>query len=397
MSGEAFRTHIIIGSGLAGYGVVRELRRNDPNATIMVMTRDAGHFYSKPALSTALAKQKSPDALVTMPAERMVATQKICLRANMRVTAIDTAAHTISVGGENLNYDTLTLATGAQPVRMRLDGNAAEAPFCINALDDYVAFRAALAADMHVAIIGAGLVGTEFANDLSHVGHRVTVMDPLAGPLGQLVPTQVGRAVRDALTGQGVDWRLGMSVTAIDHAVTGYRLTLSDGATVEADIVISAIGLRPDTALAQAAGITVGRGIIVDDHGRTSAPDVYAIGDCAQYPHGLSAYVTPIMTAARAIAATATGTPSSMQFPPLSVQVKTSACPLVLLPPPAGLSGDWRCIEEHEDALKYLFVDGDGAVRGYAMTGRFCDERMDMDKAIHASVIGTSESLRHVA
>jgi len=190
--------------------------------------------------------------------------------------------------------------------------------------------------------------------------------------------------VRDALAAQGVEWRLGRRITAIDYraSATGYVATLDDGSQIEADIVLSAVGLRPNVVLAAEAGLAIGKGILVDDHGRTSDPDIYAIGDCAQYPHGVSAFVTPIMAAARAIAASALGTPTAMRFPPLSVQVKTTLLPINLLPPQDGISGEWRVLEQDDDGTKYGFFDGADLLRGYVLTGNRCEERSQMDAKV---------------
>lgn len=383
--------YVIIGSGLAGYGVARELRRVAPESHITVLTQDAGHFYSKPAISTALAKQKTADGLITMPAEKMMETLKIELRSHFKASAIDAAQHSVTDGDLTISYERLILATGAQPVRPIFTGSANSNFYCINDLLSYSTFRAALTPGARIAIIGAGLVGSEFANDLSSSAHSVVVVDPLTTPLGQLVPPQIGVSVQNALAAQGVDWRLGRTVDAIDHANEGYCLTLSDGQTIKAEIIISAVGLRPEVQLAQAAGLAINRGIIVDDHGRTSDPHIFALGDCAEYPHGLSAYVTPIMSAARAVAATASGNAARFAFPPLSVQVKITACPLVFLPPDRSTHGRWILDDRMGDALKYLFVDADGAASGYAMTGDFCSSRMDLDREIAAG------TLRHVA
>lgn len=145
---------------------------------------------------------------------------------------------------------------------------------------------------------------------------------------------------------------------------------------------MSAVGLRPHVALARDAGLDVGRGIKVNQTGQTSDPHIYAIGDCAEYPQGLAAYVTPIMAAARAIAPGALGTPTVIRFPPLSVQVKTTAYPVVLLPAPVGVAGEWAEAANDARGLKYLFHDSQGAVRGYVLTQNYCQDRMDMDRSL---------------
>src|SRR3546814_693960 len=139
--------------------------------------------------------------------------------------------------------------------------------------------------------------------------------------------------------------------------------------------------LFPYTTLFR-SGLAIGRGIKVDATGRTSDPYIYAIGDCAEYQRGLAAYVTPIMAAARAIAPSALGTPTEIRFPTLSVQVKTTACPVVLLPAPQGVKGSWDKIEDDDAGLKYLFRDGEGTVHGYVLTRDKCQERVELDRSL---------------
>ena len=373
---------VVVGSGLAGYGVLRELRRLSPEARLTLVTGDDGHFYSKPALSTALSKGKAPDTLVTTPGDKMAAQLRLDLRAHRMAEAIDRLDRVLLTSGGPIPYDGLVLALGAHPIQPTLEGDAADRLASVNHLDDYRSFRARLAEGARVLTLGAGLVGTEFANDLSANGYRPIVVDPLSHPLAQLVPAPVGEAVRQALATAGVDWRLGRKVVAVDHSGDGYRATLDDGSAVEADALLSAIGLRPHMQLAAEAGLEVGRGIKVDATGRTSDPHIFAIGDCAEYPRGVAAYVTPIMAAARAIAPGVLGRPTEIRFPPLSVQVKTSACPVVLLPAPTGSAGVWSKAAEGPEGLKYLFKGEGGEVLGYALTGALCEGRTEMDRSL---------------
>jgi rubredoxin-NAD+ reductase len=379
---------VVIGSGLAGYGVLRELRKLAPEARLTLVTRDDGHFYSKPALSTALAKGKVADTLVTTPVEKMVAQLRLDLRAGRDVEAIDREDKAVLTTGGPIFYDKLVLALGADPVRPPIDGDAAHRALAVNNLDNYRAFRAILPEGARVLVMGGGLVGTEFANDLSATGYTPVVVDMLPHPLAQLVPAGVGSAIREALAAKGVEWHLGRKVLAIHKSGTGIRAELDGGETIEAAAVLSAVGLRPHLQLATDAGLDVARGIVVDQTGRTSDPHIYAIGDCAQYPQGLAAYVTPIMAAARAIAPSLLGTPTDIRFPPLSVQVKTTACPIVLLPAPQGVDGAWEETANDEKGLKYLFRDRHGTVRGYVFTRDYCQERMDMDRALSEQTTG---------
>lgn len=375
---------VVVGSGLAGFGVLRELRRLSPEARLTMVTLEDGHFYSKPALSTALAKGKTAETLVTSSAEKMVAQLRLDARIGREAQAIDRAGKALLTTGGPVHYDALVLATGALPARPPMAGEAAHRTIAVNQLDHYERFRKELPHGARVLIMGAGLVGTEFANDLVSTGYRPVVVDMLPLPLAQLVPPAVGVKVRDALAAEGVEWHLGRKITAIDYKgdVPGYVATLDDGTRVEADLVLSAVGLRPNVKLAAEAGLEIGRGIKVNACGQTSDPAIFAIGDCAEYPHGLSAYVTPIMAAARGIAPSALGTPTEMRFPPLSVQVKTTLLPINLLPPPQSAAGEWRCLEDDAHGSKHVFVDSEGVVRGYVLTRDKCEERMAMDATV---------------
>ncbi|ARS26935.1 NAD(P)/FAD-dependent oxidoreductase [Sphingomonas sp. KC8] len=382
MPGKAPPHIIVVGSGLAGYGILRELRRLSPEAQLTLVTLDDGHFYSKPALSTALAKGKVADTLVTTPAAKIAAQLKLDLRAGREAEAIDTVGRVLLTTGGPIAYDALVLALGADPVRPQIEGDAAHRAFSVNNLDQYRKFREALPDGARVLVMGGGLVGTEFANDLSVTGYRPIVVDMLGHPLAQLVPAGVGAVVQAALEEQGVAWHLGRRVAAIHRQDGGVRAELDDGTVIEAEAVLSAVGLRPHTRLAEEGGLAVDRGIKVDATGRTSDPHIYAIGDCAEYQRGLAAYVTPIMAAARAIAPSVLGTPTEIRFPPLSVQVKTTACPVVLLPAPFGVDGEWEESEADEAGLKYLFRDRSGAVRGYVLTRDKCQERTELDRSL---------------
>lgn len=373
---------VVVGSGLAGYGVLRELRKLSPDVELTLVTLDEGHFYSKPALSTAFAKGKTGDTLVTMQAERMAAQLQFDLREKCAAETIDRRSKTLLTSGGSIGYDKLILALGADPVQPQIGGGAAQQALAVNNLDQYRSFREALPDGARVLIMGAGLVGTEFANDLAGAGYKPRVVDMLGHPLAQLVPAGVGEMVRDALAAMGVEWHLGRKVVTIDHAAAGFKAVLDDNSEIEAEAMLSAVGLRPHTKLAQQAGIETGRGITVNSTGLTSDPHIYAIGDCAEYPQGLAAYVTPIMAAARAIAASALGTPTEIRFPVLSVQVKTSAYPIVLLPAPAGVAGAWEKEADDARGLKFLFRDLDGAVRGYVLTCERSNERVELDRML---------------
>lgn len=375
---------VVIGGGLAGHAVLREFRRLDKQTALTLIAADSGDYYSKPALSTALAKGKLGPDLVSLPGARLAGQLGFELVARTAVSAIDRSRRVVVAGDREIGYDRLVLALGAAPVPIRLAGDAAGDIVSVNDLDDYIRFRERLRPGGTVAIVGGGLVGCEFANDLSQAGYRVTVVDPLETPMALLLPREVGLSLQDALAAQGVEWRLGRSAASMTQEGGRVRLGLSDGSSIAADLVVAAVGLRPRIALAEAAGLAVGRGIAVDMRGASSDPDIFAIGDCAEYPIGLCHYITPILHAARAIAGCLVGRHADIAFPVLSVTIKTTALPISLLRPPAEADGSWRCTARDASGSVHLFHDRDDHLRGYVLTGARSDERTAFDEMVRS-------------
>ena len=365
---------IILGSGLAGYNVAKELRKLDKDTPLTVITADSGSFYSKPMLSNALAGKKSPSAIALNSPEQMATQLNATVRAKTRVTSINAAAHTIHIGDEALVYSKLVLALGADQIRLPITGDAADAIITVNDLDDYGRFHTLLDGKKRVVIIGAGLIGSEFANDLAVGGHHADVIDIAALPLGRLLPPQGGEMVRDKLQALGVAWHFGTGAQSVERNGSALKVTLDNGTVLDADIVLSAVGLKPRTALAQAAGLTVNRGIVVNRELQTSDADIYALGDCMEIENLVMPYVMPIMHAARALGATLGGKLTVVSFPAMPVMVKTPACPTIVSPPAAGAVGEWQ-VEQTADGVKSLFVDASGKLLGFALNGAATAER----------------------
>lgn len=363
---------VIIGSGLAGYTVLREFRKRDRNTPVTLITSDAGDFYSKPNLSTALAAGKSPSQLVSTPAEKMASDLNAQILTHTRISAIDTGAHSVRWQDGGIEYAKLILALGADPIPHGLSGPGSERIYAVNDLDDYAAFRGALQPGQRIAILGGGLIGSEFANDLAIAGHPVEIVHLGAWPLERLIPEPVGRALADALGARDVRWHFGRSAKSIEPAGKFMRLILDDGSAIEAEIVLSAIGLRSRTQLAAAAGLKANRGIVVDAMLQTSAADVYAVGDCAEVNGQVLPFVLPLMQQARALAATLAGEPTAVSYPVMPVVVKTPALPLAVLPPTS--SGGWQ-VDCNDDGICALHLDEQQRIQGFALAGKHAAQR----------------------
>jgi rubredoxin---NAD+ reductase len=365
---------IILGSGLAGYNVAKELRKLDKDTPLTVISADSGSFYSKPMLSNALVQKKAPAAIALNTPEQMATQLNATVRAKTRVTSINAAAHTIHVGDETLAYSKLVLALGADQIRLPITGDATDTIITVNDLDDYGRFHTLLDGKKRVVIIGAGLIGSEFANDLAVGGHHAEVIDIAALPLGRLLPPQGGEMVRDKLQALGVVWHFGTGTKSVERDGSELKVTLDNGTVIDADIVLSAVGLKPRTDLAHAAGLTVNRGVVVNRNLQTSDADIYALGDCMEIENLVMPYVMPIMHAARALGATLGGKPTPVSFPAMPVMVKTPACPTIVSPPAAGAAGEWQ-VEQTAGGVKSLFVDASGKLLGFALNGSATAER----------------------
>ena len=367
---------VIIGSGLAGYNAAREFRKLDPRTPLVIVSADGGEFYSKPTLSNALAAKKAPEQIPLNSAAQMAEQLKATVRPRTRVTALEPEQRRVRIGGEALPYSKLVLAIGAEQIRLPLEGDAAGRVLSVNSLDDYARFRAALAAGSKVLIIGAGLIGCEFANDLAASGYPVDVVDIAEQPLPRLLPAAGAALLKEKLAALGVTWHLGASVKAVNGDGDAFNVALTNGRSVAAGIVLSAVGLRPQLALAKNAGLKTNRGIVVNRHLESSVPGVYALGDCAEVEGLVLPFVMPIMHAARALAATLAGKRTPVSYPAMPVLVKTPACPTIVSPPASG-AGEWQAVSA-AGGVKSLFRDATGKLLGFALNGSATAERAQL-------------------
>ena len=374
---------VIVGSGLAGYTLLKEIRKRNSETPVTLVTADDGAFYSKPNLSNALTAGKTAAALAGASAEKMAADLNATILTHTRVTAIDAQGQRIRTGNSELEYGKLVLALGADPIPHGLAGAGAASVVAVNDLADYAAFRVAIDGKRRITVLGGGLIGCEFANDLAHAGFAVDVVHLGEWPLERLLPVEAGQRLADSLAALGVSWHLGRTAKSVEPSASGYRVGLDNGEAIAADVVLSAIGLRPRTQLAQAAGIPVGRGIRTHRLLETGAKNVYAMGDCAEVEGLNLPYVQPLMVQARALAATLTGTPTPVAYPAMPVMVKTPAHPVAVLPPKPGAAGGWK-VECGDTGICALHMDDSGRLQGFALTGSETGRRNTLVKELAA-------------
>ena len=372
---------IIIGTGLAGYTLAREFRALDKTTPLILLSADDGAFYSKPMLSTALARQQSADDLINSPAAKMAERLDAQIISNTRVLNIDADRQQIKTEKDSFEYSKLVLTTGAQPIRFPLPGNAADSDILsINNRQDYARFRSELGNKAkRVAIIGPGLIGCEFANDLLAIDHQVTLIGPDPYPISTLLPGALGMALQKNMSDAGAQWQLGRTVTQLDKTEQTFHLTLDDDSSLEADIILSAIGLKPDISMAEQAGLATGRGIQVNQELQTSQADIYALGDCAEKDGHVLPFVMPITFGAKALAKTLCGQPTAVDYPAMPVIIKTPLFPLCILP--ANGEGEWQ-IEKDDAGVLARLLDDTGRLRGFALGGEKVKQRQALLKEL---------------
>ncbi|MFW1811768.1 rubredoxin reductase RubB [Acinetobacter ursingii] len=367
---------VIIGSGMAGYTLAREFRKLNPDHELLMICADDAVNYAKPTLSNALVGNKAPEQIQLGDAEKMSTQLNMQIQTHTWVKEIHADRHELVTekdGQQNIQpYSKLVLAVGANPIRLAIAGDGSDDIHVVNSLIDYRAFRENLAQcnDKRVVILGAGLIGCEFANDLQNTDHDVTVIDLSPRPLGRLLPAHVAEAFQQNLEQSGIRFVLSTTVEKVTKINDGqdYAVTLANGQTLVADIVLSAIGLQPNISLAKTAEIQTSRGVITNSLLETNQTDIFAIGDCAEVNGTLLPYVMPIMQQARALAKTLTGQTTSVHYPAMPVAVKTPAAPLTVLPAPVDVDVNWET-EELEDGMLAKASDAEGTLRGFVLLG----------------------------
>ena len=373
---------VIIGSGLAGWSAAREFRKINTTTQIVMLTADEGDFYAKPALSNAFAQKKEAQQLVTTLADKMASTLNVTIVQNTLVTRIDATTQEVETSEGKFKYSKLILATGARAIRLQMSGDAVNEVISVNSLNDYTELRKKLVHGARVLIIGAGLIGCEFANDLVEGGYEVHVVDPNNSPLISLLPEAASTKLQSTLSEIGVKWNFGTSVKVVDYDDTkGLKVTFANGKSICVDVVLSAVGLRADIEIAQSSGAKCDRGILVDNKLQTSVAHIYALGDNTQYSSeslGGGAtrtlpYVMPIMNAAKELAKTLKGNPTEVVFPVMPVVIKTPALPIVISPPTPGIPGSWR---EIEDGI-WNYFDPEKKIQGFLLIGSKTSQRSE--------------------
>jgi len=281
-------THVVVvGAGQAAASLVARLRSGGFDGAITLLGEEPVPPYQRPPLSKKyLLGEMAPERLFLRP-ESAYAEAGIALRTGTRVTAIDRAAREVVMGDARLGYDTLVLATGSRPRRLPpAIGGDLGGVHVVRTLADVDAMAPGVRAGARLLIVGGGYIGLEAAAVAASRGMAVTLVEMAPRILQRVAAPETADYFRALHARNGVDIREGVGLERLlgDGHVTGARL--SDGSEITADMVIAGIGIAPDTALAEAAGLAIDNGVAVDAQGRSSDPLIWAAGDCASLPYG---------------------------------------------------------------------------------------------------------------
>jgi 3-phenylpropionate/trans-cinnamate dioxygenase ferredoxin reductase subunit len=280
------QTHVIVGGGLAGAKAAEALRTEGFEGRVVLLAEESEPPYERPPLSKDYLRGESAREQARVHPEGFYADHEIELRTGTSVTAIDTAAGEIALaGGERMHYERLLLATGARPRRLDVPGAALDGVLTLRELADADALRARLSRTSHVVVIGAGWIGAEVAASARQMGCAVTVVERAEVPLEHVLGREIGGLYADVHRDHGVELLTGAGVNGFAGARQVERVELDGGRAIDCDMVVVGVGVTPRVELAEAAGLAVENGILVDRHLRTSLPGIFAAGDVANVAH----------------------------------------------------------------------------------------------------------------
>lgn len=276
---------LIIGAGQAGIKAAETLRQKGYDGDLVMIGDEAYLPYQRPPLSKAYMKGEMDEERLFLRPQAYFETAAVDLRISTSVTAVDPANKSVELSdGKQLSYSSLLLATGTRARQIPLEGADLDGVYSLRTMADVNVLRGALQQARNVVILGGGYIGMEFAAVAAKLGKTVSVVEARPRVMERSVAPEISTYFQDLHLANGVALRLEQSVQRLagETSVTG--VVLGDDTEIPADLVLMAVGAVPVTELAQAAGLTVGNGISVDEYARTSAPDIYAAGDCAEFP-----------------------------------------------------------------------------------------------------------------
>lgn len=364
---------IIVGTGAAGYGLLRALRHIDSKRAVQLVTSDDGAAYSKFQFACSLARNKDARDLVLATPEQMAQRYDAKIVPSTRVIGVDSARRVLITDKDERPYGQLVLATGAEALRpAALRGMASSRVLTVSSLADYAYLRSELQGRNRVAVIGGGAAACEFAENLVRAGCETTQFGSARRLLHGRLPGLCAERLARTLRAGGVRLRLEDGIQRVEPGLDDLELVTLSGMRMTVDVVVAALGSRPRTMIADRAGLAVQEAIVVDRQLRTSQADIFAVGECAELVGRRFTTPDDIDSAARVLATNLAGGSARMQWTPRLQRLQIESCPTVLCDPPP-VAGEWQETAT-VTGVKALFHDRRGDLRGFALVGSAVDE-----------------------
>ena len=346
---------LVVGNGMAGLKLVEEMAAGaEPGRfAIAVVGAEPEPAYNRVLLFSLLAGEVSADDVALKPRD-WYAQNGITLKTGQPAAALDAAARTVTLAdGETLPFDKLVLATGSDPIRLPLPGAGLAGVMTFRTAADVAMLGAACAQGARAVVIGGGLLGIEAAYGLARTGAAVTLIHLMDRLMERQLDADGAALLTAAIEAKGIRVLLGAETAALHGSSHVEALELKDGRQLPCDLVVMAVGIRPNTALARTGGIEVGRGILVSDQLETSAAGIYAIGECAEHRGQCYGLVEPAFEQARVLAAVLRNESSGYAGSVLATNLKVSGVPVFSAGDFEGGSGTESIVLRDDGASSY--------------------------------------------
>jgi len=282
----AEQTFVIVGGGMAGAKAAETLREEGFDGRIVLIGAESLRPYERPPLSKDYLRGETEQEKVHVHSEAYYGEHDIDLRLGREVSRLDTGSREATLDdGETLRYDRLLLATGAEPRRLPIPGADLDGVLYLRTVPDSDRIRERLDRGGSLVVVGAGWIGAEVAASARQRGMEVTIVEPMSVPLERVLGPEMGAFYRDVHADHGVRLLLGTGVEGFEGGTAVERVRTNDGQTLDCDAVVVGVGVKPRTALAEAAGLAMGDGVLADELLQTSAEGVFAAGDVVSAQH----------------------------------------------------------------------------------------------------------------
>lgn len=360
--------YVIIGNSAAAVGCVEALRSGDPAGTITLISSEPHHTYSRPLISYLLQGKTDEERMKYRP-DDFYRNNRVCTKLGCTVTKIDAKNQKVMTDdGETISYSKLLIATGSRPFVPPMEGlETVKKQFHFMTLDDAKALEKALGPDQKVLIVGAGLIGLKCAEGILHRVQSVHVVDLADRILPSILDAEAAPRVQKHLEEAGVSFTLGASVKKFK----ANEAHLTNGEKVPFDVVVLAVGVRPNVELAKEAGCAVGRGIVVDENSKTTVANIYAAGDCTETVNAATGKTQVMALLPNAyLQGEAAGRAMTGGRDGFSTAIPENAIGFfgLHLITAGNYEGEADLVEDTETSYKKLFVK-DGRLVGYMLIG----------------------------